>query len=380
MFDVRPMTDAGEIDIEKIASVKSEINLSNQNKLNDAIPVNNVQNSNAFNTFSANLSASAINKKTNNVASTVKQSSNKPTYQKLSSKLENDLATFVKFTPSTISENDKQKYLQKKSKSLTAQLIANYDIADSKDLALRELEKWLDETKNPATMLKKYGAVLHDYKGQKTRAQVISSDFDSNKTNNNEVQLAYDNAINKFKVNLAVNDENDQIDEDVPLSIGDFSIEPDPKNNKIAKSATRNEEYLYSPAAQEIEHLLKDVREGRSPDPVPKAGQAGLVLSRKRKSKKIISFALAGFVFVLFSYLLVNKGESVVQASLEQNGASAVMNIQYAKENLEELNFSKAAESFSLAYDDFSSATSTLDKIGASFFSAIGSIPGFENR
>ena len=68
----------------------------------------------------------------------------------------------------------------------------------------------------------------------------------------------------------------------------------------------------------------------------------------------------------------------MVQASLEQNGASAVMNIQYAKENLEELNFSKAAESFSLAYDDFSSATSTLDKVGASFFSAIGSIPGFE--
>jgi len=67
---------------------------------------------------------------------------------------------------------------------------------------------------------------------------------------------------------------------------------------------------------------------------------------------KKASVAVLGVMFVGFALALVNKGQIVITQSLENNGASAMLNLQYARENLLELNFQGAAENFALAYDE----------------------------
>lgn len=73
---------------------------------------------------------------------------------------------------------------------------------------------------------------------------------------------------------------------------------------------------------------------------------------------------------------LVSRGELSIKNSVLENGKNAVANLMDAKESLKELRFSSAADSFTLAYDDFSKASTTLNELGASFAPILSKIPG----
>lgn len=73
---------------------------------------------------------------------------------------------------------------------------------------------------------------------------------------------------------------------------------------------------------------------------------------------------------------LISRGELSIKNSVLENGKNAVANLMDAKDSLKEFRFSSAADSFTLAYDDFSKASTTLNELGASFAPILSKIPG----
>ncbi len=98
---------------------------------------------------------------------------------------------------------------------------------------------------------------------------------------------------------------------------------------------------------------------------------------KPKKKIKITRKALLVAFIVIVSFLLVYEGLSL-KNNILQNGDHALANLQQAKNDLTKFDFSSAAQSFSLAYDSFNQAASTLDTLGASFLSSFGSIPGVD--
>lgn len=86
----------------------------------------------------------------------------------------------------------------------------------------------------------------------------------------------------------------------------------------------------------------------------------------------IIGLSVAG------AFGFVQKSGILAKNNVIQNGNNAVANLKEAKQDLENFDFLKAADSFALAYDDFSKASGTLSQLGASFLSIFGNIPGLD--
>ena len=108
---------------------------------------------------------------------------------------------------------------------------------------------------------------------------------------------------------------------------------------------------------------------------------------KKKSSKSVVkqsnfrSFIRRFGLIVLFVGLVLGafkyfyRSETGVKSNIIQNGKNAISNLVDAKEQLENLQFSEAANSFALAHDDFSKASNTLNKIGAIFSPVLSRIP-----
>lgn len=89
--------------------------------------------------------------------------------------------------------------------------------------------------------------------------------------------------------------------------------------------------------------------------------------------------------FFIFAVSMISGGSLVYWAAasglgaknnIVRNGNNAVANLQDAKQKLKDFDFSDAASSFALAYDDFNKASGTLNNMGAAFLSVFGNMPG----
>lgn len=79
---------------------------------------------------------------------------------------------------------------------------------------------------------------------------------------------------------------------------------------------------------------------------------------------------------LLGTALFLSVSKNNVENNVLANGKNAAENVAIAKEQLENLQFVEAANSFALASDDFSRANNTLGKLGASFSWLLQYIPG----
>lgn len=150
---------------------------------------------------------------------------------------------------------------------------------------------------------------------------------------------------------------------------------------------------VHSPASREIEIWLENLQKGRqslSHNPIFESGKRfSDAKSRKTPFKsgtKWLSwfrFNRRPMVWVLtiavasLSIGIVIRHRSIwARSNIIQNGSNAVANFEKAKQELENFNFIKAADSFALAYDDLNRASGTLSQLGASFLSFFGNLPG----
>ena len=126
-----------------------------------------------------------------------------------------------------------------------------------------------------------------------------------------------------------------------------------------------------SPAARDVEHWLSELKTRRQDAPAPKKsikrGTIAAVALALLFGGGIAAAALASSDFV------VQKQEQVLK-----NGNNAVVNLEEAKAQLKDLNFSGAADRFALAYEDFDKASGTLNNFGASFLSVFGDLFGLD--
>ena len=85
---------------------------------------------------------------------------------------------------------------------------------------------------------------------------------------------------------------------------------------------------------------------------------------------------LAGIGLVGLCSWLIVRSSIGARENIVQNGGNAVANLEEAKQKLENLQFSDAADSFALAYDNLNKASGTLNELGASMLSVFGNLPG----
>ncbi len=88
-----------------------------------------------------------------------------------------------------------------------------------------------------------------------------------------------------------------------------------------------------------------------------------------------LSVAVFMGLIIFFTWLSYSRAVAV-RHNVFQNSTNAVANLEKAKDDLEQYHFGNAADSFALAHDDLNKASGTLDNIGASLLSVFGSLPG----
>ncbi|MDO8495713.1 MAG: DUF4012 domain-containing protein [bacterium] len=132
----------------------------------------------------------------------------------------------------------------------------------------------------------------------------------------------------------------------------------------------------HSPAAREIDKFMGRSFDGGGPvNPVAEASSAPESGSSRHLLTKILWLGVA--VLLLFSAVrLVDWGKKFKQGFLD-TGEEAADNLQKAKDDIVNFDFASAANNFTLAYDNFSGASSRLDSLGTSLVSFLSEAPGF---
>lgn len=138
-----------------------------------------------------------------------------------------------------------------------------------------------------------------------------------------------------------------------------------------------------SPASKEIDFWLTrldSLEQAASYQPSIEKVKVEVVKSKKfpsisRPGRKFLIYLTLFALPALFLWWAVRGGISA-KDNIIQNGTNAVANFEEAKKELENLEFSNAANSFALAYDDLNKASGTLNELGASFLSIFGNLPG----
>jgi len=127
-----------------------------------------------------------------------------------------------------------------------------------------------------------------------------------------------------------------------------------------------------SPASREIDILLDNLKKKTLKFTAAKSKGLSKWDFIKRLSKKYIG----GLIIVVFLLaFFIQKGIDIKNDAID-SGNIAIINLEKAKENLEELNFFSAANNFALAGKNFSQASKKLNLMGASFISLFSDIPG----
>ena len=139
------------------------------------------------------------------------------------------------------------------------------------------------------------------------------------------------------------------------------------------KSDSKLEEFWSaSPAAREVEVLLARAPVNSASPPPPIAP----VIQKKSRRKLVVWLIVIAVFLVAFIAIAFSSKSFFAKNNVLQNNANAVANLNEAKRNLEQFDFSGAANRFALAADDFEKASSTMSDLGASFLSIFGNLPG----
>lgn len=365
LFDINPVDKTGDIDFEKITHIKTQIDLRPRYHPVDELvrearlsamtekDEQDIEEQLEQEILNLNQKQRTSNKYT--------EKDNKKTQNLDENEIEADLETEI--------INDQPPML-----SLTAQLVANNQIANARDLVLREFEEIIAQPMDPRVELIQLGASFIRSKSRKKNKYLFKAYDEVDETYTKEIRIENDPDTDveiPIKATLIASiDEQENV------------IEPDPIPTNIQKS--QDTVQVSSLVQNDMDRLLLFYsNKSREPDvpivyPVkdktyntkPKA----LLISTK--VFKYFTIVLVGAIFVTFSYMLVRKGEVVVTQGLEANGQSAILNLQYASQNLKTFDFKGAADNFSLAYENFNSVSGTLDRMGASLGSFVNKVPG----
>ena len=219
---------------------------------------------------------------------------------------------------------------------------------DQKTSILRELENVLLEPINAVAELARAGAQIHPFVKQKSKPHLVV------KTGVAEVK------IDKKETGIIRN---------VSLPPGPLEARP------VGRVATT----VSTPASREVDFWL---------------ARLDSVSARQKSAKRVLknipwfrtkTSSYFGKKFLIFFVGLVSVGALVWWAAqsgigakdnIVQNSGNAVVNLEEAKQKLEDFKFQDAANSFALAYDDLYKASGTLNELGASFLSVFGNLPG----
>lgn len=164
----------------------------------------------------------------------------------------------------------------------------------------------------------------------------------------------------------------------------EIKIRPRVNKKKPRIPAEPNWISVSSLAAKEIELLIKSRSQFQTQT-------AGINLESVEEWHKNLPFRVRppavsrkGFLTVTIWFigiggllLFAADGGIAARDNVLKNGDNATANLEQAKSDLKNFDFSKAANSFALAYDDFDRASSTLSELGASIMSVFGNLPGF---
>lgn len=177
-----------------------------------------------------------------------------------------------------------------------------------------------------------------------------------------------------------------------------FAIENRELNSQLAMSEKpeiniATSQVVSSPASREIEIWLENLQKNRevvSHNPpkfwgVPLAKAPSVPAPKFRRAKwsswfrfnrKAMMYFGAMAISGLAVFWLVRHQGIWARNNIIQNGNNAAANLEEAKQELENFNFLKAADSFALAYDDLNKASGTLSQFGVSFLSVFSNLPG----
>lgn len=284
----------------------------------------------------------------------------------------------------------------------------------SKAAILKELEKTIQEPVDVAVELASVGGQVHRQFASKPRAKIAVPKKADNLEFAHEESDAL--AIPPSNPGLAGEDLENFWVSDVPIllaksrildfhpnhsdsvKIGRAGAEPDANLSKtafvvepeagatLAQADLAVDTHNHSPASREIEIWLENLQKNRqllSPLPAkPQQKPRSIFRIQPRWSswfrfnRKAMIYFLAVALSGLAVWGLVGQRGINARNNIIQNGNNAVANLENAKQELEGLNFLKAADSFALAYDDLNRASGTLNQLGASFLSVFGNLPG----
>ena len=228
---------------------------------------------------------------------------------------------------------------------------------------LKELETTLTEPVDVAMELASVGGQVHGHSASKPRIKVIQP-----KTSGVEFTGWVSNA------------------EDLENFWTSVGVTPEVGPSEPAAVDLVVDTHQHSPASREIEMWLENIQKNREllAPSQNRAQQKPKSIFHKipkwnswfRFNRKpmmwFLVVALSGFAV----WGLVGQRGASARNNIVQNGNNAVANLEQAKQELEGLNFLKAADSFALAYDDLNKASGTLNQLGASFLSVFGNLPG----
>lgn len=321
MFDVKPVKKSGGLDFEKISQMKTEINLRREAAILPTVkPILVVSHISRSQVPVAKKEVQPVKRETKKVE---RQGAEKP-------------------------------------------VMAERKIIDSKHSILEELERTFAEPLDPVVELARAGAKIHPFIKQEPRPHLAVRT-----RKGKESEKKRETTTEKTIVPI-VNFRNGAELENFWMSPGSSIPEPSIPRPVAPNISVAS---VYSPASKEMDFWLTRLGSLR---------QAGVGIVRPKTKR----FPWAGRPrrnFLIYLTILALPGLFlwwVVQGGIGardnviQNGSNAVANLEEAKQKLENLEFSGAANSFALAYDDLNRASGTLNELGASFLSVFGSLPG----
>ena len=349
MFDVRPVKERGVLDFERILRVKPEINLRKR-------PI---------------ISAPV-----------------KPTLVEYLVP-QPQIPIVRKETP--VARDETKKIERQEVQEIKGPTKEASKPIDPKNSILREFEKIFAEPLDPVVELAVAGAKIYPFKKQKPKLRQLVRPKKSGKLKEEEKDELKEKEEKKKEL-LQGEEETAKLPFISPPLLNlrgveeleNFWMAPKVSTPVVTETAEALIPIsLASPVSKEIDFWL--TRLSSLEQTAPHQPSIKEVKAEVIKSKKTLSISWPGrkfFIYLgffalpaLFLWWAVQGGISA-RENIIQNGTNAVANFEEAKHQLENLEFSNAANSFALAYDDLNKASGTLNELGASFLSIFGNLPG----
>lgn len=253
-------------------------------------------------------------------------------------------------------------------------------INPDRENVLDEFKKVILQKFDPIIELANIGAELHDFKGGRPKKQGYM-DFPQYQPSKD--YFPPDNLpVIRPSVEIASALSSTASHEEYPSS----STQPEEtalasKNENLEKTFDDfmlRKTGALSPVAREVDVLLEQYRPNANtafPAPVQKVKPFSVEETKtKKKWLKLFAFLiLSGTLFFVFV-----RGGMSVKNDIVSDGNKAVLNLEKARTDLEDLNFLSAANNFALAEKNFSEASKKLNLMGASFISIFADVPGLK--